>query len=178
MRLSNTLICHSLASFMLLTVVGCSKKTDDPAVSAVGQKRSREYDIRLRYTGVGLGLQEDAGGASGFNLDTRIYAEGQPIGYPTPAAPTGEIKYQTNGNTTGYVFPVRVQFTSISALRQPVNFNPTVDIHVNVDVVIDGRVVDTIVLNRNTSGFATPYQFGGTPVPVQAVTKDIDLGKY
>ena len=183
MRLPNTLICHSLASLLLLTGAGCSKKTDSPTPAV--SKHSRDYDIRLRYSSVGLDQQEDAGGAPGFDLDTRLYGENDRlIGNLTAARPTGEFVYQTTSNTTvtstnGYVIPFRVQFTSITALRQPVNFNPTVDIHVNVDIVVDGKVVETLVLNRNTSGFITVNRFPSpTPGPVQGVIKSIDLNRY
>ncbi len=172
MTASTTLVRHLLVLLVSFSMLGCSKKSEDPAPTS-GPKRSREYDIKIRYTARGLDSQVGPNGASKYDVAPLVQVESRTF-EPTIAQPSATEPFVTLGNTKNYVFPITVMLRGIREVNMPVPLGSSVSFV--TEVLVDGKVVETLTIDQST-GYVD-YNPGDGNKRVKGLTKNIDLGKY
>ncbi len=159
-------------ALLVLVATGCSSKSDNPSPT-VGNKGANEYDIKVTITSQGLTSQTGPDGLP-YQLGASYYSHGKSWAHLRTVgsgnAPEIDLIHPST-TEKGYKFPIQIWFYGIRRTDDPVPLNGNVSITAAVE--IDGKVVDTIVLDKN-SGYITRDQGN----EYKGVEITVDLAKY
>jgi|GEM_PF-4225018 len=172
---------YSLLPLMLLLFSGCSSSENTPQPTPTpGTRGADEYDIKISYSHYHLNHQVGLDGQYGFNLGAVAQlAAGEPWAHTISIdehARGETITFSPRTSRKGYTFPVSLAFTNIKATNNPLEV--TADASVTATVSIDGKVVETLMLDKN-AGYID-WQSPANPgmQRVKGVTATIDLSRY
>lgn len=163
-----------LALAIITAFSGCSSKSDDPSVPTP----TGPWDIKIITTPHGLNSQVGPDGNPGFNLRAAYKAQGatfyryQSMGNTSRA---DTISKQQARNNKPYQLSVSLAFGSILQTNNPVQVDAGISL--TSDIYINGRKVQTLVLDRN-AGYLPWTELGGSTNTAQSVTTTVDLSNY